>query len=100
LNESNNIFDVAKSETIVYFKNITAATWSINKIIPVYIALAEGAAKEGEKTEPKVVGQYSNEIGMFLNSEIKSLLGRNDELKAEVLNKNSEITTLKEKNNY
>ena len=31
--------DVPKSETLLYFTKITAATWSTNKIIPVSIAL-------------------------------------------------------------
>ena len=30
-----------KSKTFVYFSKITAATWSIDKIIPVYIALTK-----------------------------------------------------------
>jgi len=34
-----NLSDLQKSETFVYFTKITAATWSINKIIPVSIAL-------------------------------------------------------------
>ena len=34
-----NISDMPKSETFVYFTKITAATWSINKIITVSRAL-------------------------------------------------------------
>ena len=34
-----NLSDLQKSETFVYFTKITAATWSINNIIPVFIAL-------------------------------------------------------------
>ena len=35
----NNFSDLPKSEIFVYFTKITAATWSINKIIPVSIVL-------------------------------------------------------------
>ena len=37
------ISDVPKSETFVYLTKITAVTWSINKILPVSIALSFGA---------------------------------------------------------
>ena len=40
--ETGTIFSiqpVQKSETFVNFTKITAATWSVNKIIPVSIAL-------------------------------------------------------------
>jgi len=38
-----NLSDLQKSETFVYFTKITAATWSINKIILVSIALVQAS---------------------------------------------------------
>ena len=35
-----NVSDVSKSETFTYTTEISAATWSFNKIVPVSIALA------------------------------------------------------------
>ena len=40
-----NISDVPISETFFYFTEIKATTWSINKIIPVYIALFRSKSK-------------------------------------------------------
>ena len=38
---SKNLSDKPKSKTFVYFTKISAATWSFDKIIPVFIALVE-----------------------------------------------------------
>ena len=38
-NSNKNLSDVPRSETFVFFTKIKTATWYINTIIPVYIAL-------------------------------------------------------------
>ena len=73
-----------KLDTFAYLTKITAATCSINKIIPVYIALAEDAAKEGKKTECiklKVVGQDSNETHFLV--KMFAIMGKLKKLYAE-----------------
>ena len=74
-----NLSDARKYETFVYFTKIKVATLSINKIIPVSIALAMPQVEESQKKSSK---DHNNEekVGpnrrFFFTSPLDSLFGK------------------------
>ena len=74
-----DLSDARKYETFVYFTKIKVATLSINKIIPVSIALAMPQVEESQKKSSK---DHNNEekVGpnrrFFFTSPLDSLFGK------------------------
>ena len=83
----NNLSDVPKSETFLYFSKIAAATWSINKIIPVSISLIEfnlfflGKLKDSVKNEIEDLVEKVNEKLDEIDNESKANAGHVDNLR-------------------